>query len=328
MISPSLLICAAICLHLLQFEVVAVPTTATPPSSSTDGVCTYKALLEKLEKLVDKASIEHLGDIPAYAATSCDQIAELRPEATSGRYWIQEDTGPTRVYCAMEMASCGEGVWMQVANVNMTETSSKCPVGLEKLTSPKSLCRKTVNVGCSSAKFSTHNVPFTKVCGRVIGYQFNSVDAFNPYYYYQGRTIDDLYVEGVSITHSSVPRQHIFSFAAAMDEVPDNNLHACPCTNSESNVAYTGLIPEFIGDDYYCETGSRTRHSSQYYLNDPLWDGSGCGRFSSCCEGEKKPWFYKDLFESVTSAIEVRVCTDDIKSNEDVLIEIIELYVQ
>ena len=24
----------------------------------------------------------------------------------------------------------------------------------------------------TSAKFSTHNVPFTKVCGRVIGYQF------------------------------------------------------------------------------------------------------------------------------------------------------------
>ena len=88
-------------------------------------------------------------------------------------------------------------MWMQVANVNMTETSSRCPVGLQKVTSPKSLCRKTVNVGCSSAKFSTHNVAFTKVCGRVIGYQFNSVNGFWPY---QGHTIDDLYVDGVSIT--------------------------------------------------------------------------------------------------------------------------------
>lgn len=177
---PFLLICAAVCcLHLFQFEVLAVNTTAT--SNSSDGLCTNKALLESLEKVVNKASIEHLGDIPAYAASSCDQIAELRPDAMSGRYWIQEDTGPARVYCAMEMVSCGEGVWMQVANVNMTETSSKCPVGLEKVTSPKSLCRKTVDTGCSSAKLSTHRVPFTKVCGRVIGYQFYTVNAFLPY---------------------------------------------------------------------------------------------------------------------------------------------------
>ena len=77
-----------------------------------------------------------------------------------------------------------------------------------------------------------------------------------------------------------------------------------------------------------CAAGSRTRRSSRYYLNDPLWDGSGCGRFSSCCEGEKKPWFYKDLSESVTSTIEVRVCADEARNTEDVLIEIIELYVQ
>ena len=322
------------CLTLVPFGVEAVPVpdgNTTAVGVSGGGVCTNKALLESLKVIVSESEpgIRHLGDISAYAATSCQQIASLRSEATSGHYWIQEESGPARVYCAMEGVSCGEGVWMQVANINMTETSSKCPVGLEKVTSPKSLCRKTVTSGCSSASFSTHGVPFSKVCGKVIGYQYSTPDAFNPYYYYQGRTLDDLYVDGVSITHSRVPRQHIWTLAAALDEVPGHNVYSCPCTNSKSHVAFTGLIPEFIGDDFYCETGSRTGYAKRYYLEDPLWDGKGCGRYSSCCEGEGKPWFFKDLSQSVTSDIEVRVCADSNRNtDEDVLIEIISLYVQ
>ena len=157
----------------------------------------------------------------------------------------------------------GEGVWMRVANVNMTKTSSSCPAGLEKVTSPKSFCRKNLDIGCSSAVFSTHAVPFSKVCGRVIGIQYYTIDAFHPYYGNQGRTIDDLYVDGVSITHSSSPRQHIWTFAAALDEVPEHNLQACPYTNFKSHVAYTGLIPEFIGNDFFCETGSHTSNTNR-----------------------------------------------------------------
>jgi hypothetical protein len=235
------------CLILIQCGVEGSPipdTNTTAVDVSGEGVCSNKALLESLRVIVSESEpgIRRLGDIPAYAAASCQQIASLRPEASSGHYWIQEESGPTRVYCVMEGVSCGEGVWMEVANVNMTETSSRCPAGLEKVTSPKSLCRKTVSAGCSSASFSTHGVPFSKVCGRVIGYQYSTPDAFHPYYANQGRTIDDLYVDGVSITHSRVPRQHIWTLAAALDEVPEHNEYACPCTNSKSHVAFTALL--------------------------------------------------------------------------------------
>ena len=71
----------------------------------------------------------------------------------------------------------------------MTVPSSSCPSGLEKVTSPKHLYRKTVTSGCSSAKFSTHGVPYTKVCGQVIGYKYNHTDGFNPYYANQGRIL-------------------------------------------------------------------------------------------------------------------------------------------
>ena len=326
---------------IITFMLFVLVNTSPLPNNSTtlsnnstslsENICTNKALLEKIKTVVNDASpgIQHLGDIPAYAATSCQQITSLRPEAESGYYWIQENSGPVRVYCQIGGGACGEGVWMQVANINMTEINSKCPSGLEPITSPKRLCRKNVNIGCSSTKFSTHGIPFSKVCGQVIGYQYYSPNGFYPYYLNQGRTIDDLYVDGVSITHSSHPRQHIWTFVAALDELPLHNKEACPCVNSLSHVGFTGLIPEFIGKDYYCETGSRILHTNRVYIEDPLWDGEGCGRFSTCCEGERKPWFIKNLTQPVTSDIEVRVCADQPRNGgEDILIEAISIFVQ
>ena len=317
-------------LHVLHFATSA-PTKSG--NTSEESICVSESLLDEITKIVDNSSpgIKHLGDIPGYAAASCQQIATFRPrDSPSGYYWIQDKTGPVRVFCQMNGTETfgEEGVWMRIADMNMAGTSSTCPSGLELVTSPKRLCRKRVSSGCSSATFAAHNVPFSKVCGRVIGIQYYTPEAFDPYYNAQTRTIDDLYVEGVSITHSSNPRQHIWTFAAAIDEVPSHNMYSCPCANSKSHVAYTGLIPEFIGDDYYCETGSRTSARNRYYLEDPLWDGKGCGRFSTCCDGDRKPWFCKELEEPVTSDIEVRVCTDQSRSNEDVLLEIVELYVQ
>lgn len=313
---------------------IAAPTLDNQTVNELTVVCNDNSLLTEIKKIFDKVTpgIKHLGDIPAYAATSCQQIATLRPDSKSGYYWIQEPTRPAHVYCQLNDAPFGEeGVWMKIADVNMTKTSSKCPSGLEKVTSPKSLCRKRVDRGCSSAVFSTHNVPYKRVCGKVIGYQYYSTDGFHPYYSAQSRTIDELYVEGVSITHSHNPRHHIWTLAAGLEEDPraDHSVYRCPCSTELANVPFTGLIPDFIGDDYYCDTGSRTAYQNRYYLDDPLWDGQGCGRFSTCCEGNKKPWFCKELPEPVDSDIEVRLCCDESRSSdEDVLLEAIELYVQ
>lgn len=300
--------------------------------SGSELQCLSPALAKEITKVINNASpfIEHLGDLPAFAATSCKQILTMKPDSKSGYYWIQEPEKAVRVYCHMDDDELfgEEGVWMRIADVNMTQTAAVCPTGLVRVTSPKTLCRKTTSSGCSSAVFSTHKVPYTKVCGRVIGYQYYNTNGFHPFYSHQTYTIDNLYVDGVSITQKTIPRQHIWTFAAAYDEVPGNNRYSCPCTNSLSYVAFTGLIPEFIGNDYFCETGSRVSVTNRYYLEDPLWDGKGCGRFSTCCDGGKRPWFCKELPEPVDSDIEVRVCCNENRSSEDVLLEIIELYVQ
>ena len=319
--------------HVQGFPTSSKPTSLVPTElTQQEDLCSSKALVSELRQIVNEAppTIRYLGDIPAYAASSCAQLFQLRPNVSSSYYWIQKSTGAVRVYCKRDGSEFGEkGPWMRIAHVDMTDPVSKCPAGLDlHRVNSERLCRKNVDIGCSSAMFSTHEVPFKKICGKVIGIQHYSVNGFQPYYAQQSKTIDDLYVEGVSITYSRSPRQHIWTFAAGQDETPQNIRDSCPCMNSRSFVAYTGLIPEFIGDDYYCETGSSTSVQNRYYLNDPLWDGEGCGRFSTCCEGERKPWFCKEFPQQISSDIEVRVCVDEPRSHEDVLLRAIELYIQ
>ena len=67
------------------------------------------------------------------------------------------------------------------------------------------------------------------------------------------------------------------------------------------------------------------------HATDPLWDGEGCGA-ATCCElsyppGVTPPWFCKQLPEVTTDDIEVRLCADEPTTDEDTLLELIELYI-
>ncbi len=75
-------------------------------------------------------------------------------------------------------------------------------------------------------------------------------NAFHPYFFNITLSIDDVYVEGVSLTYGHLPRQHIWTF---VNETQSDS-SVCPCTRP--NLPYTGVVPPFIGQDYFCETGS------------------------------------------------------------------------
>ena len=214
---------------------------------------------------------------------------------------------------------------MRVADVDMREARAQCPPGLvEAVHSGQRVCTKG-GVGTCSQTFFDTGVAFSQVCGKVIGYQFASPDAFAP-----GGVngIDANYLDGVSLTYGSSPRQHIWSFAASLDEVGSVPGRFCPCTNIE--LAAQGTPPpSFVGNDYFCDTGSELSFmSNTFYGADPLWDGLGCGHLSSCCSLNDPPWFFKKLDSPVTEAIETRVCTDSSAADEQVLVEQIEMYVQ
>ena len=134
----------------------------------------------------------------------------------------------------------------------LSDPTQTCPPAWSLTSTPRRSCTRPPNAGnltCYSAMFSTRGVQYTQVCGRVIRYQFEHPGAF---FDSEGKGIDSPYVDGVSLTYGS-PRQHVWTFANAIDEYPLNYEHKCPCTNVTEQPPIP--IPSFVDNDYFCETG-------------------------------------------------------------------------
>ena len=260
---------------------------------------------------------------------SCKYIRDTYPEARSGTYCIKNAKGKgINVYCNMER-ECGgtTGGWMRVADIDMRRSSNTCPSGLKTLrVSSKRLCSMSISGGgCSSATLSVQNLRYSQVCGKIIGYQQKSPDAFLPYRRNSRLTIDDGYVDGIILTHGHTPRKHIWTFAAALHEHYSWWHNVCPCTNR--NNPDNNPVPPFIGNQYFCDTGSSNHWQLTFYRDDPLWDGHGCGSKSTCCSLNSPPWFCTQLPQPTTDDIEIRLCADQDRGDEDITFEQIELYV-
>ena len=268
-------------------------------------------------------------------AASCDQIFFLHPSAPSGYYWVSgKATLSVEVYCDMGRRCCGrEGGWARVGYLDMTDPSQQCPEEFRFISAPTGsgrLCTRGQRneSGCSSMIFKTNGMQYSRVCGRVIAYQHETPNAFGWYNGNRHFTINDSYVDGVSITHGQ-PRQHIWTFVAAKDETSADR-DRCPCTRTDRT--YTGVIPPYVQNDYFCDTGSRGAVQNRYYEDDPLWDGQGCGPTSSCCTFNNPPWFCKTLPQPTTDDIELRLCAAFLREknyyNEDTPIELVEVFAQ
>ena len=298
--------------------------------SSSSGYYWIQSQEVPLVQVYCDMHITCLGESPKHAASSCKEIKELKPKSLSGYYWIKASgNSSTQVYCDMVKTCSGvTGGWMRAIKIDMTNSSHTCPSGLKTLTSPKRLCAMNITRGgCSSATISLHGVEYTRVCGKIIGYQQKTPDAFWAYNHNRNLTIDDNYVDGISLTRGRNPRKHIWTFAAALHEVITSlRQYLCPCTNIHNPV--TIPIPPYVGSDYFCDTASETAVQRIFYPNDPLWDGQGCGPLNTCCSFNNPPWFMKELPSSTSDDIEMRLCADQTRTDEDINFESIELYVQ
>ena len=192
--------------------------------------------------------------------------------------------------------------WQEITNINMSDPTNSCPSPLRETTSPSRRCEQSSDSGgCESVFFPTNRVPFSNLCGRAVEYGGNTEDAFDSV---RGicslsrcQTLDDPYVDGVSITYSvDNVRTHVWSLAA--DHVnPQLPFSRCPCAISQ--------CPSFVGSDYYCEVARDN--------NSPLWEGEGCSNVyptdAACCENPNLPWFCGEFDQPiVTDSVEVRVC--------------------
>ena len=262
--------------------------------------------------------------------SSCATLPSLSP---SGYYLISPSSGsgPVSVYCDMDR-TCGgvTGGWMRVAKLDMTDSSQNCTNGLvqRNFNSSLRLCaRPEIAEGCTSLNFTANDVPYSKVCGRVRGYQYGILNSYRVYYdNNRGRTLEDLFVHGAVLTHGH-PRQHIWTFIASRDELVTHSWSGCPCLRLSS-----APPPPFIGNDYFCDTGSREHfRTDTFYGDDPLWDGAGCesirGFDNTCCTFNTPPWFYKQLPQPTTDDVEMRVCRR-VRSESDLGVESFEIYIQ
>ena len=137
------------------------------------------------------------------------------------------------------------------------------------------------------------------------------------------------YVDGVVVTHGD-PWSHIWTFSGAHSQNRTGN-SVCPCTNANNPTNSRIVIPPWVGNDYFCETGVNDGSAvarGTFYPDDPLWDGENCVLTSTCCRFNNPPWFCKKLDSVSVSSIRVSTCGNAGINNEDTPIELIEIYVQ
>jgi len=282
------------------------------------------AVIATISQLV-MADIDYsqYGLVPTLPGKSCRDIYERNPSChgKNGYYVVLTDR-PSFVYCDMTLECGGEKGWMRIADVNPAKGG--CPNGWRKITAPVATCRPPNDfAGCFSTHFSTHNIPYSRVCGMVVGVQKGTPDGFVSSYSLS--SIDQPYLDGISITYGT-PRKHIWSYAAGVSENIASIYHhaSCPCSR------HRGRPPlPFVGDHYYCESGTTGGLVfGAYFTSDPLWDGKGCGNQNTCCTQPNLPWFFRQLPLTNTDDIEARICYDQPFSDESVLVKETQLYVQ
>ena len=211
-------------------------------------------------------------------------------------------------------SNCGPGLWYQVAHLNMSDPSQQCPSAWREYnTSGVRVCgRPTTSTGSCVTKYYFTSHQYSRVCGRVIGYQFRSPDAFRQF----GNT--QIEFDGINIA-TETQHNHIWSYVAGHTQELQSN---CPCASDSA-----ASPPQSIGDNYYCDSGRLTN----IFSNDPLWDGQQCE--NNCCTGppgtnSSPPWFTVQLPTPTTDMIEVSICCDQGTGDEDTPIRLLEIYVQ
>ena len=222
----------------------------------------------------------------------------------------------------VSVPQCGPGPWLQIADFDIATTTPECPPEWPLFTGPPDGCRRpVVPGGCSTATFSTGGVEYNKVCGRIIADASGNGDA-NAFGLNGAATtvVDGIrLVDGVTITHFSSPIQHIWTLAASTFDTSDTVM--CPC----SIPGLTSSAVTFAGQNYFCDT---TLSGAKL-----LWNGmcsppiTGDPDLEACCNFNQPPYFSMTVARTNVD-VEAHLCRNQGRNNEDILVQIIELYVQ
>ena len=196
------------------------------------------------------------------------------------------------------------------AGLTLIHSGTECPKGfLLKDFQKGKICVRppSESGGCVSIHVPTHNIQYDRVCTLMTAFQIGTPDGISGPN--RPGSIDDAYVDGVSMTHGKSPRKHIWTFMGSSSEKKP----ICPCATGS-----TVKVPDFIGNNYFCESGNpeETAVPGKVYTADALWDMEKCQGVEASCVRESDS-AYAVLPSSTTDDIELRVCSDEATSDED-----------
>ena len=258
------------------------------PSINSNFNSSVRTLLQRINEF-NTASTGHSMLTPA---PSCQAIHLLLPFAMSGYYWVRSSNGSSvQVYCEMTM-KC-DGINVGLLRVALLNNDNRGEHLTTSTTSSDQCIQSNVTPGCSHTYFSPMNITYSHICGTIEGYGLETVDGFGRYLYNPQQylrpvnpTINDNYVDGISLTYGEMPStKHIWTFVA--------NTRADCLRNT----------PGFAINSVSC-------------LPNSCSSAGGCSRH-----------FFKPLQQTTSEDIEMRLCRDQGRSDEDVAIKHVEIYV-
>ena len=250
-----------------------------------------------------------------------DRPLETSDTACPSDSFVDEEVRKTKAMLGTETwfrpCDCGGPGWEKIAFYDFSQ--QECPPDFSRLygqfnnvsCEATNTFRTTCNAFCYSYYSSSQPLPvqgrsYTSVCGRVRGHG-NGLAFSNAIVY--NCSLEQAYVHGVSLTHGPAGRRtHIWTFAAAYADGDPDTLLNCGCSNTNKN--WTHATPGYVGDDYFCDSNAQHTEGDRWAkrdYDDDLWDGEGCGSSSSCCEWKDPPYFCKQLHNTTSENMEIRL---------------------
>ena len=152
--------------------------------------------------------------------TSCKEAKERNPRSQSGEYLLNSTNGTSNIiaYCYMDELCGSGGGWTRLAYLNMSDSTQNCPSGFRLYQSGgvRACGRPVTNdSSCPSVQFQSNGIRYSQICGRVVGYQYGTTNAFHKS---KTDSIKSVYLDGISITRGP-SYQHVWSLVAGIFEV-------------------------------------------------------------------------------------------------------------
>ena len=207
------------------------------------------------------------------------------------------------------------GSFRLIYSLDMTRPNESCTDALTLQTfESQRLCGKKFGFRPNHITVPVNGQSYQQLRGRVIAYQVGTTDAFHKFSDSSCISIDDVYVDGISITRGQTPRLHVWTHALGQR---GGGKSSCPSSGGQ-------IPPQFIGENYFCSAGNPASSGARKCVvyPTPLWSNI-LGNLE-----DNDLYFGVSFRDPTTEDLEIRVITDETRGNEDIYIQSIDLYVR